>query len=302
MGNWKEGPMATKSSLIAISLLGAFFLLPGCADDPPDGFSYPLALGNQWEYMREATSFFYSDSLKPDEVDSTRTYSSYLSVLVTGTEVLDESIETFVLRATVSDNEGIYQGEDYYYNNKEDGLYLYGYKGFGHFGFPVIIPKTLEKGERQVNIFFKGMYFNSVWELLDLFQQELPVHYAVRSDSIILEEPPVKVLHYPLETGVSWTYRTSGNPWRIDKHVEGEEQITVPAGEFVCYKIKWLYDIDDNGEWDTDIFTEDYIGQEGLVQRQMTLLGGIRMNANAEVVGYSDIKIKHTLETVSLEE
>ncbi len=289
--------MKSKSSLIAISLLSALFLLPGCADDHPQtGFRYPLAVGNTWEYTRKWDIFYYTDSTA-STYDDTTTILSDIRVTVMDTASLAGISGLYRMAATEHDSLDSYEGIQYY-GQDEDGLYLNGYEGSA----TLSMPKGLPAREGQGGIYFKGMYFNSAGELLDLLQQELPTCYTALSDSIILEEPPVKVLHYPLETGVTWTYRTSENSWRIDKHVEGEEQITVPAGEFVCYKIKWLYDIDDNGEWDTDIFIIDHIGEVGLTQRQLTLLGGIRMNENGEEVGYSDIKTKYTLETVSLEE
>ncbi len=287
--------MKRKSFLITISLLSMLFLFSGCDDNPPAGLRYPLAVGNTWEYTHKWDTFYYADSTA-STYDDTTTMLFNIQVAVTDTASLGGTSGLYRMATTAPDSLNSYEGVQYYGQN-EDGLYSYGHEGSALLS----MPKSLPTREIQGGIYFKGMHFNSAGELLDLLQQELPTCYTALSDSIILEEPPVKVLRYPLETGVTWTYRTIGNPWKIDKHVEGEEQITVPAGEFVCYKIKWLYDFDDNGEWDSDIFAEDYIGQEGLVQRQITFLGVIRMNENGEEVGYSDIKSKFTLETVSLE-
>ena len=84
--------------------------------------------------------------------------------------------------------------------------------------------------------------------------------------------------------------------------VIGEEEITVPAGAFECMKVKWLYDIDNDGEWDSDLFIEDYIGDVGLVKREITILGIISINELGEIVGYMDSMGRYTLEAVSLEQ
>ena len=84
--------------------------------------------------------------------------------------------------------------------------------------------------------------------------------------------------------------------------VMGKEEVTVPAGTFECVKVKWLYDIGNDGEWDTDIFVEDYIGEVGLVLREFTILGMITMNEHGEQLGYTDLMDRYTLEAVSLEE
>jgi len=290
--------MTTKSSLIAISLLGVFFLFSGCDDDPPDGFRYPLAVGNTWEYTRKWDTFFYADSTDSTYSDTTSMLYS-MQVAVTDTASLGGISGLYRMAATEHDSLDSYEGI-IYYGQDDDGLYEHGYEGSA----TLSMPKGLPAREGQGGIYFKGMYFNNMNELFRLFQEALPGPYLFKVDFTqqIVEDPPLEVLRYPLEEGTTWMYRSAGNPWRIDKHVEGKEQITVPAGEFVCYKIKWLYDIDDNGEWDTDIFIEDYIGLEGLVQRQITLIGMIKTNEIGEQVGFMDSVGKYTLEAVSLEE
>jgi len=203
------------------------------------------------------------------------------------------------MAATEHDSLDSYEGI-IYYGQDDDGLYEHGYEGSA----TLSMPKGLPAREGQGGIYFKGMYFNNMNELFRLFQEALPGPYLYRVDSTqqIIEDPPLEVLRYPLEQGTTWTFREAHYPWRIDKRVVGEEEVVVPAGTFMCSKIRWLYDIDGNDEWDTDIFIEDFIGKEGLIQREITVLGMIIPNALSERMGYMDIVDKYTLETVSLEE
>ncbi|MCH7852562.1 MAG: hypothetical protein IIC41_07255, partial [Candidatus Marinimicrobia bacterium] len=144
----------------------------------------------------------------------------------------------------------------------------------------------------------------NVNQLFQLIQDALPGPSPLVGDTTdpYIEDPPLMVLQYPLEQDTTWTYRYAHDPWRIDKVVIGEEEVTVPAGTFKCINVKWLYDIDNDGEWDTEIIIEDYFGDVGLVKREVTVIGMISINEPGEIVGYFDAMDRYTLEAVSLEE
>ena len=208
MSNWKEGPMTTKSSLITISLLSAFFLLPGCADDPSDGFRYPLAVGNTWEYTHKWDTFYYTDSTA-STYDDTTTMLFNVQVVVTDTASLGGTSGLYRMAATAHDSLNSYEGIQYY-SQDEDGLYLHGHEGFGSLS----MPKGLLAREGQGGIYFKGMYFNNMNELFRLFQEALPAPYLFRVDSTrqTIEDPPLEVLRYPLEEGTTWKFRETHYP------------------------------------------------------------------------------------------
>jgi len=263
-------------------------------NDNPGGMIYPLSVGNSWEYSREMNLFFYQDSAGTPVYEDTATYTSTASVVITGKETLRDSIETYVFYSEENDSFGTfgtYSGIDYY-NNTDSGLYLYAYQSWG----PYILPKT----QTSSKILFKGKTFNSVRELSNYLQAALP-SYRVLSDSIYFEEPPVKSLQYPLKVGARWIYREADDPWRIDKVVTARDTIQVPAGEFSCYKIQWLYDLDDDEQWDEDIAFYDYISSAGLVRRHLIVLGLAHIDAQGNELGYFDVYEKFTLTAVSLE-
>jgi hypothetical protein len=124
------------------------------------------------------------------------------------------------------------------------------------------MPKTFNRKK----ILFKGRYFNGIREITSYITRAIPQN-IVRADSLIYEIPPLQSLKYPMKTESQWTYRHPGQPWQIDKKIVSYEKINVPAGSFDCYKIQWLYDIDQDGVWDTDIVCYDYICDKGLIQR-----------------------------------
>ena len=81
----------------------------------------------------------------------------------------------------------------------------------------------------------------------------------------------LKNLEYPIKTSNEWIIRESNKPFAINKRVLGKESISLPSRIFSCYKIEWLYDIDNNNEWDENISVVDFISDEGLIKREMFL-------------------------------
>ena len=291
--------MKGKSPLIVASLFGALFLLPYCDDDPPEevGFRYPLAIGNTWEYTRQWNWFHYTDSAAAN-YDDTTTMLSDIRVMVMDTGSVGGTSGLY--RTATSGHHGLDSLQaSQYYGQDVDGLYYYGGETYGI----ASLPKGRSAWKSQAGLLFKGRYFSNVNELFQIFRDALPGPFPLVVDSteLIIEDPPVMVLQYPLEKGTTWTVLNEEGFW-IDKVVMGEEEVTVPAGTFECVKVKWFYDLDGDGEWDTDVFVEDNIGEVGLVQRKFMIFGGITTNEYGEDTGYSDHTISYTLEAVSLEE
>jgi len=246
--------MKSNISVSLIFLLVFLFISCDKENEKDDNIIYPLAVGNVWEYSRDFNLYYYSDSLESPQYYDTTTYSSDVSVVVTKKTVFFDTLETYELISTENQGTNTYI-QTGYYNNEKDGLYEYAYIfGGGAHG--------LVKLRLGNTIRFKDLTFNSFYELSEYLQLITPIHKIkynsvhfgeprsiIISDSIYFEDPPLKTLQYPLEIGNQWTYRKSGDPWRIDKKVNNMENIIVPAGEFSCFTIQWLYDLDADGAW-----------------------------------------------------
>ncbi|MFB0515080.1 MAG: hypothetical protein ACETWG_00565 [Candidatus Neomarinimicrobiota bacterium] len=276
---------------VALLALVAFAGLSCDPETDNPGQIYPLAVGNTWEYTRQCSLYFYQDSTETPVYTDTSTYTSDVSVVITGKVTLREDHKAYALYSEENAGPYTHSGVDYY-NNTDEGLYLYAYEPGGL----LVLPKTQTSGR----ILFKGRTFGSVRELSAYLQAALPLRF-VMNDSIYFEDPPVKVLQYPLKVGAIWTFREAENPWRIDKQVLAEEDFQAPAGEFSCYKIQWLYDFDEDEQWDEDITVFDYIAPEGLVYREITLTGSVWMDEYGNKMGYSDYFEEYALTEVSLE-
>lgn len=234
-------------------------------------FVFPLAVGNTWQYSR----MFYAHNFDPDSL----AYLGFDTVVGNKTTEIERidtllgSQETYVFHTVWTESGS--SGDGYSYrNNTSDGLYIYAYQFGGGVGPPKV---ALREG---TYLLFKGMRFSSISELLDWVHSRMDITMNVGrlvvSDSIRYENPPVRDLAYPLEVGQRWVYRDStadGDPWKMGKEVVGIENVTTPAITADCFKIRWYWDLDDNGLWDPDIVAYDYLAAIGVLKRQYELIG-----------------------------
>ena len=230
-------------------------------------FTYPLETGRTWTYQRDMIlTNFETDSLNQEHED-TLTYDVTTEVI--GPVTLRDSIEAIEVRIKDSIT---------YYKEDSTGLYIIAYElGMGE----TIMPKRAGKEK----IVFNGMYFKNFEELSNVIQQITPMAKSL-GDSIIFESSPAKVLSYPLREATEWCFR---NPdyLRIDKQIIGEETISVNAGTFKCYHVKWCYDFNDDEALDDNTWIDDYISKEGLIKRTVTVLG-INMYGDYGYLGTCD--------------
>jgi len=226
------------------------------------GFFYPLTIGNRWEYAGE----MYFINFRPDSLKryiGADTIPETSVVEITGLETLLDTIVTHVFHETLTLRDDTFH-TDTYFGETEEGLYYYAYSS------PPYTKVTPLKIKPNGYFYFKGRRFNTVQEIFSLIKEGVEA-FAKRSNGIIYENPPLKSLQYPLEVGSQWTYREPGNPLHMDKRISVRQNISVPAGDFDCFEIQWLYDIDEDGQWDDDIELFDYMSTTGLIKRSITI-------------------------------
>jgi len=251
-----------KNCLLFLMILILSFVL-SCNKNPVGTTTefnwYPLAVGNSWEYSR----FIASINIQPDTtyVPFSDTFFSTGQVQVTKKDTLLDSIPVFELLENLKDTLGSYSSLNYF-NNLEDGLYYYGFNGTSY--LPPLQSTT------QQSLHFKGKYFRNIREIIDWLEKAIPLSFS-SSDFLDYYLPPRKRIQYPLKIGSQWTYTQTGDPWRIDGKVVNREFVTIPAGMFYCYKIQWLYDLNEDGRWDSDIEFFQYVHSIGVVKWSILL-------------------------------
>ena len=221
-------------------------------------FIYPVRTGNQWEYRR---SLFFRPLSDETSMAADTVFTESI-IKVNPPVMLPGSIQTFPFEERINDNGRLFTSESYYANSQK-GLYLYAYR-YAQGG--TLIPKK-KAGQK---IFFKDQIFDDMSEIALYLTQSIPFQH-IMSDSIIYENPPLLALKYPLTINQKWTYRKPGHPWHIEKEIVAEEEIKVPAGSFVCFKIQWLMDIKNDLVRDDDIVFYDYVCEKGLIKRYILI-------------------------------
>ena len=237
---------------------------------------YPLSVGNNWEYDGIIELFYdYYDS-----TDFADTVIMSSQVTISSIDTLLDTLETYRFDEILLEGSSTYEGINYFNNN---GHWFYNYAYENTSGTRV----TPLSSESEIIYNFNGHQFFSIKEISDFIK----VKYAnnmEKSLQIIYEDPPVKSLKYRLWVNSQWTMRSEGNPWRIDKRVVDSLNITVPAGSFDSFQILWLYDINEDQEWDDDVSITDHISFYGLIKRDIQVIGMYLTDYNGDTLGVSN--------------
>ncbi len=251
---------------------------------------YPMQIGNSWDYARTVKFVNVTADSIPDEL-KWAIDTSMASVWISGKEILNDTLETFVLKIYGDYTNSV--SEDYYLE-KNDGLYIIAYKNAG--AAPVILPKK----SQRFHIKFKDRIFNNIYEILrELEIKRRPALSKILNDSLIFEISPVLTLKYPLYVTSHWTYRKS--PWRIDKRVQDQVTVSAAGEKFDCYQIKWIYDFDKDDKWDEDLSIYDYVAEQGLIQRDIYVVGSIVVDMYGTERGSFDYHDKMILQSYSIQ-
>lgn len=249
--------------IIVIELFLIFFFV-GCENDiekNEDQYIYPLAIGNRWEYRRDYTTYFCSDSIQSDTYVDTISGIDSCSIIVLQNTILLDSIETVQLLEQFWDDSSIYVGL-YFYQERDTGLFQTAYQNPNLPALPKYSNSFYFYGELLIPDYMKRFFFKDISQ----------IEKTSENGTIHFEDPPVLVLKYPLEIGNYWTYRLENQPFRIDKEVIQDTLITVPAGTFNCYQIHWIYDYSETFR-DLIIHFNDFIADEGLILRKIYIEG-----------------------------
>ncbi|MCD6250225.1 MAG: hypothetical protein J7J98_07855 [candidate division Zixibacteria bacterium] len=232
--------------------------------------TYPVEVGNRWEYRRELTAL--------------STVSGYFLLEVVGTDTGWQVNPVYVFEETWFDLDQVtLNNSTTWYHVTNDGLYLVGYDGPGN-----IIPASLSTSYRYR---FGGREFESVSELLG---QVEGTGVALSPRELIVEDPPKLGLEYPISIGAEWVFRED-DPWRIEKQIHDFEIISVPAGNFGCFVVSWLEDTNNDGSFNDNLVFLDYIAEEGLVRRSILMANVLVVDEHGNELGFIDITDEYEL-------
>lgn len=277
-----------KTIILALSVF-IICILWSCSDSPyglDTMYHYPLGEGNVWVYETkiELSNF---RPLTPGLTYKETVYVFSGKVESRGKYIFNNGVETYSLLSS-EEIENRRSSSFKFYIKTHEALYLYGYTGGS-----LLTPKT----NATFKVIFKEKTFNNFQSLIDYIEQKVNNY----SDSIYTENPPPKVYQYPFFVGSKWIFRDYDKPWLIEKEVVDRKLIQTPAGKFDAYAIRWYYDMDTNGIYDTDIIVTEYLHTVGLVKRVFTTKDiKISNSENPEGFGYIDLTQNIVLKSVKI--
>ena len=264
------------------------YLFISCSEEKSkniDNFRFPLQAGNLWEYKVEITEYYYSDTTGNIEYQDTIHRKGNITLTVVEKTDRDsiKNLYQLVSKAEISNSEHINTG---YYKNLEDGLYLYEMYSLGI----NLLPKS-SSNNFHINKSKPMMGSFSGFSLSD----------KINCDKMTSPANPQKILPYPIKVNRQWTI-TDFDSLKIDKKITGIDTINTKSGNFDCYVVEYLYDIDFDGEWDNKISVLDYYNEKGLIRRHFKSKKNVHITIdNPEGIGFFDIEQNFTLTNFEIE-
>lgn len=278
---------------IILGFVLTFLISAACEnEDEPTlaTFQFPTEIGNSWKYAYQMSS----NNWEPAGAGA-----GY------GINMFDTGTTEIVSLDTLNDGTIYYRFETEWISrdnpnpsirhlgNNDNGMYLYGYSNIYRTGPPKV--NANENGY----LIFKGQKYRNYNELYSIIIQSVKGISVARvtGNGLTIEERPIKELTYPLLVGKQWVYRdvNLNDAWDMDKKILKIENVTVPAGKFICFRIEWFWDIDDDGVWDTDITGYDYLAPIGYLKRQFDWTGIIQTDELGDTIGTFDSRDTYEL-------
>lgn len=250
-----------------------------------DNFIYPLNLNSYWYYGTRNFVF----NLRPDSINiyfSTDTIYGYGNSNITKDTVINS--DTLIQIQNVYSLAGHANSSVELYKQTDTGLIRVAYysnaPNFGPF-----------RQSHNLSFSVKGVNFNSLYELLGFFKGE----NNQNDTALIFDDPPVKVLQYPLTENSEWNMINTGTV-SIKKKYLNFENVTVNAGTFYCLKIKrdFYYN---SPTPDTGNIYHDYFSESGMIKRDILIRDVNVSNSSGQTIGKIDIKEEAFLNLFYLE-
>lgn len=256
-----------------------------CSDDyvnnnspgtPSDNFVYPTKLNTLWYY----TTRNFLTNLRGDSVhfyftgDTTVGYGA--AKIERDTVLNGDTLR--LLRNSHSDPLHSHTTLEFYKQTDSGLIRVAFYSDGANFG-------PYRPSGNSLIYSLNGKNFTS---LNDILQYSFPENNK-DDTTLIFDNPPIRVIKYPVSGNSEWEFVSySGNP-RITKKYTDYEEVTTTAGSFHCIKIQrnWYYN---SPNPDTKFRSFDYFSEKGMIKRDFVIKDVVIQNQNQDTLGIIDVK------------
>jgi hypothetical protein len=268
-----------KSSIIFAAVFSLFLLSCSDSTNPSGGnqnpvpidtstFTYPMNIGNTWNYSRVYNIF----NIRPDSILHLFTG---LPLHGTGTveivyDTLINGIMTRCFVDTYTENNRVFVSRMYYLNT-DSALFVIAYRLSSS---STIFPK----GSRKVFFKYNGIVTDDLHHMLNSIQYF--GSYA-ESDTLIIENPPVRSFVYPVTKNREWIYRYFFTD-TIYKKYHDFENLSIGNVNISCMKTQLYWSSIDFDYYDhysrSGKLKSDFLGEDMIVT-----------NEYGQTLGYVDV-------------
>ncbi len=266
-----------RSAVYLLIIFSAVFF-SSCSDnsqngnniEPDNNFRYPYSLNSYWYY----TTKNVITNIRPDSIRkffNTDTLTGYgISVFFKDTVLADDTLRIFKNEYSFNGHISVTRE---YFKQTDSGLIRKAFLSNG---------SGLGPYRNNINYLYGGKIFSSPNEKLLFAGNEF-----FESDSVITyDDPPVKVVRYPLEVNAEWILK-QGPFLTIKKKYAGFENLNVSGKNYYCMKIRRLYFFNVNP--DENLNYTDYFSKEGIQRREIFIKDIPAINELGVQIGYIDL-------------
>ncbi|MFZ1320871.1 MAG: hypothetical protein WAT71_04885 [Ignavibacteria bacterium] len=273
-----------------VSVLLILISISSCSDNSQNGnnieydenFKYPYSLNSFWYYStKNAVINIRPDSLR--QIYNGDTITGYgIASFINDTVIENKNVKILKNEYSLDGHSSMVRE---YFEQTDSGLIRLASLSSG---------SNLSPFRGKYNYYINGKYFNSLNELSFGVKNDLQPN----DSTVILDNPPVMTLKYPLEINYEWELINNGFV-RILKKYSGFENINISGKNFHCMKISRNYYFSSNLP-DENFITTDYFAAEGIVRRDLLIKNINVVNEIGTLLGYIDLSEKTTVNLYSI--
>lgn len=276
-------------------------LLTACKSDNPttstpkenvdtSTFMYPFETGNWWNYSSQVIV----SNIRPDSIS--HYFTSYPKTGIGTVTVLDDTVINFYtarrFHETYTEDTSSYAALFYFYNF-DTALVCYGYRNNIYLSFT---PYSVHYG---ISFMFNGKSYTELKNILADYSElrtvrNIPAFNQISLDSLIIEDPPVECLKYPVLKGTEWLFKNIPNSYIIYKKYLDFENVTINGQRISCVRTQRIWAGLD------DLILYDFYSKYGQMKRDYTLKDVQVKNAQGFPIGYVDYNYSYVVTSYSI--
>ena len=279
------------SKFLFVLIVLAFSFI-SCSDDnvttPPPSepvdtstFIYSIGIGSSWSY----TTYFTVSNIRPDSIVH---YFSHYPVTGNGSinVLYDTTIGSYTARCfhEIYNEDSVSYSSSFYFLNSDSALICPGYR---QDNFQSFNPYTVNS---TIHYFYNGKSYN---ELRDIVNDYSGFDNQT-ADSLVLEDPPVECVKYPVLKGTQWVFKSIPGSYVFFKKYLNFENVTVGSQRISCVRTQRTR------TGTNDLILYDFYSRFGQMKKDYTVKNVQVRNSQGFPIGFADYNYLYSVTAYNL--